>query len=155
MYRTLDLAGLDQSGEQNIHEKLAYATKKFYLEGVTLHSDEFTSAERTLSRSCSSSGDASTLINRDHSPTTNGEKEGNNLVLCGKLSGRHEIAVRLKQCDTIPGPKVYQFNQICISVLRINVCSHSIRLNWTSNWGQPSFSCLPASCTRSTPFSKP
>ena len=101
-----DLAGLDQTSPgDGIKEKSAYTTKKFCLEGVSLYSDEFASSEKTLSRSCSSSGDPPG--SDDSFQEKNQDKENNNnVILCGKLSGRHEVVVRCKQCDTISGPKV-------------------------------------------------
>jgi len=100
-----DLAGLDQLPQGDIKEKSAYATKKFCLEGVTLYADEFASSEKTLSRSCSTDPSLSddTL---DEKCAPNKGKENDDIILCGKLSGRHEVVVRFKQCDTISGPKI-------------------------------------------------
>ena len=108
------MAGLDQSipqGDQVVNEKSAYATKKFRLEGVSIYSDEFASNEKTQSRSCyssesaSSSSDSFLEANRN-SKILEQQKDFDSLILCGKLSGRHEIAMRYKQCDTLSGPKV-------------------------------------------------
>jgi len=49
-----DLAGLEtEPADPNVaaSERSAYATKKFSLEGVALHTDEFSAADRTLCRS--------------------------------------------------------------------------------------------------------
>ncbi len=108
------MAGLDQSipqSDQTVNEKSAYATKKFRLEGVSIYSDEFASNEKTQSRSCYSSGSASSssdsFLEANHtSKILEQQKASDSLILCGKLSGRHEIAMRYKQCDTLPGPKV-------------------------------------------------
>ena len=103
---------MDQSGgDHALNEKSSYATKKFCLEGISLYSDEFISAEKPFWRSCSSSSDTPTLETKleDSSDQKNMPKGNKNLVLCGKLSGRHEVAVRFKQCDTISGPKVCSF----------------------------------------------
>lgn len=86
-------------------EKSAYATKKFCLEGVTLYADEFASSEKTLSRSCSTDPSVSD-DNFEDNHTPNKGKEIDDIILCGKLSGRHEVVVRFKQCDSISGPKV-------------------------------------------------
>ena len=109
-----DLAGLDPSagaGDANVNERSAYSTKKFSLEGVTVYSDEFAVADKTMSRSSSpSSGDGSSSVSDSLPPDGSChkklEKGFTNLVLCGKLSGRHEASVRLKQCETLAGPKV-------------------------------------------------
>ncbi len=107
------MAGLDQSiskGEQIVNEKSAYATKKFRLEGVSIYSDEFAANEKTQSRSYCSSESASNSDSFSESKQSNKSQEqikvSDTTILCGKLSGRHEIAVRYKQCDTLPGPKV-------------------------------------------------
>jgi len=89
----------------DIKEKSAYATKKFCLEGVTLYADEFASTEKTLSRSCSTDPSLSDDA-LDENYTPNKRKDSDDMILCGKLSGRHEVVVRFKQCDTISGPKV-------------------------------------------------
>ncbi len=109
-----DMAGLDQSiskGDQIVNEKSAYATKKFRMEGVSIYSDEFAANEKTQSRSyCCSSESASNSDSFSESNQSSKSKEQikvtDTTILCGKLSGRHEIAVRYKQCDTLPGPKV-------------------------------------------------
>lgn len=108
------MAGLDQSipkGEQIVNEKSAYATKKFRLEGVSIYSDEFAANEKTQSRSFCNSESASSSDSFSESNKNNKSQEqikiSDTPILCGKLSGRHEIAVRYKQCDTLPGPKVW------------------------------------------------
>ena len=113
-----DMAGQDQSipqGDQIINEKSAYATKKFRLEGVSMYTDEFPSVDKTQSRSCySSSSESATsdgILNTNLEKNLVEPKVTDGLILCAKLSGRHEIAVRFKQCDTLAGPKViYNLN---------------------------------------------
>ena len=78
------------------------------MEGVTLYFDEFPSTEKTESRSCTSSAGESLLssgtsLDRSNSP----ESPLDGLIMCGKLTGRHEITIRLKQSDTLSGPKVH------------------------------------------------
>ncbi len=106
-----DMAGLNEGnsqGDQGMNEKSAYATKKFALEGVTLFSDEFASNEKTQSRSCSSVSE-SYLAGSGQSLERQNSLGLDSLVLCGKLTGRHEVTIRIKQCDTLPGPKVDYF----------------------------------------------
>lgn len=107
------MAGLDQSvpqGDQIVNEKSAYATKKFRLEGVSIYSDEFASHEKTQSRSyCSSSSESmssSTSSVDESRDKVIDPKTSSSVILCGKLSGRHEIAMRYKQSDSLAGPKV-------------------------------------------------
>lgn len=109
-----DMAGQDQSvsqGDQVVNEKSAYATKKFRLEGVAIYSDEFSSNEKTQSRSyCSLSESASSSTSSiDATDKISEQKASCSLILCGKLSGRHEVAMRYKQCDNLAGPKVRLF----------------------------------------------
>lgn len=107
------MAGLDQSipqGDRVVNEKSAYATKKFRLEGVAIYSDEFSANEKTQARSyCSSSESVSSSSSSSMDASCDKvleQKSSSGLILCGKLSGRHEVAMRYKQCDTLTGPKV-------------------------------------------------
>lgn len=105
------MAGQDQNvpnGHQIVNEKSAYATKKFRLEGVSIYSDEFAANQKTQSRSCSTDNSSSSgsFPESDYDIKTPDQKFSDNLILCGKLSGRHEIAIRYKQCENLLGPKV-------------------------------------------------
>ncbi|XP_045024451.1 autophagy-related protein 2 homolog A isoform X1 [Daphnia magna] len=106
-----DMAGQDQNvpnGHQIVNEKSAYATKKFRLEGVSIYSDEFAANQKTQSRSCSTDNSSSSgsFPESDYDIKTPDQKFSDNLILCGKLSGRHEIAIRYKQCENLLGPKM-------------------------------------------------
>lgn len=73
------------------------------VQGVSLYSDEFPSLVKTPSQSRYFPGDVSEF----HSDNDKKKEEKvDNLVIFGKLSGRHEITIRFKQCDSIIGPKV-------------------------------------------------
>lgn len=72
-----DEAGLDPSGSLDPDESAkgyiisAFSTKRFYMEGVTFHTDEFPSHARTFSRSLvastCSTPDSKVSINKDPS----------------------------------------------------------------------------------------
>lgn len=76
-----------------------------FLQGVSLYSDEFLSLDKTPSQSRFSPDNVSEY---DDALDTDMKKEerSDSLVIFGKLSGRHEITIRFKQCDSIIGPKV-------------------------------------------------
>ncbi|XP_012255190.2 autophagy-related protein 2 homolog A [Athalia rosae] len=103
----------------------AFATKKFYLEGVTFHTDEFPSRARTFSRSVMTASRGSTPDSKNSdsqfssaqiSPTQNMQTPPernmiNNLsesdpIMFGKLAGRQEVRLKIKQGDGVLGPKV-------------------------------------------------
>ncbi|KAE8748880.1 hypothetical protein FOCC_FOCC004474 [Frankliniella occidentalis] len=104
----------------------AFTTKKFCLEGVTIYTDEFPSQARTFSRSVMSMSTGSTPDSK-HSDTAFATAPASpsqsfagglssstapNLslepdpILFGKLSGRHELRIKLKQGEGVVGPKV-------------------------------------------------
>ncbi|XP_046401930.1 autophagy-related protein 2 homolog B isoform X2 [Ischnura elegans] len=124
-----DEAGLDTEGppepsdpsqqQQKIFEVAAFTSKKFCMEGVTLFTDEFPFHARTFSRSLmSTSGSGSTLESKnseDVSPVTPSEEgvpKASNLtttpypVVFAQLHGRQEFRVKMKQNESIQGPKV-------------------------------------------------
>ncbi|XP_011643358.1 autophagy-related protein 2 homolog B [Pogonomyrmex barbatus] len=103
----------------------AFSTKRFYMEGVTFHTDEFPSRARTFSRSmlastCStpdSKNSDSLFISAQMSPTQSilhTPPEGNavnnsnesNPIMFAKLAGRQEVRLKMKQGEGISGPKV-------------------------------------------------
>ncbi|KAF7991887.1 hypothetical protein HCN44_010688 [Aphidius gifuensis] len=103
----------------------AFTTKKFYLEGVTFNTDEFPSRARTFSRSVmtmSRSSSTPDLKNNDNNQSSSspsspgdGNNKSNNIfnnifqsnpIICGKLTGRQELRLKLKQGEGILGPKV-------------------------------------------------
>ncbi|XP_014205961.1 autophagy-related protein 2 homolog B [Copidosoma floridanum] len=103
----------------------AFSTKRFYLEGVTFHLDEFPSQCRTTSRRISDSRESSPDSNDSDghyssaqiSPTQNMQipprrstyietDDKFNPIMCAKLSGSQEIRLRLKQDSSIAGSKV-------------------------------------------------
>ncbi|XP_029036559.2 autophagy-related protein 2 homolog B [Osmia bicornis bicornis] len=103
----------------------AFATKRFYLEGVTFHTDEFPSRARTFSRSIITTSRGSTPDSKNSdgqfssaqiSPNQNMQTppDGNfinNLseskpIIFAKLAGRQEIRLKLKQGEGVSGPKV-------------------------------------------------
>ncbi|XP_011303463.1 autophagy-related protein 2 homolog B [Fopius arisanus] len=95
----------------------AFTTKRFYLEGVTFHIDEFPSRARTFSRSVMTTSRCSTPDNFSSaqiSPSMHTPPEKsliNNLspsspIICAKLTGRQEIRLKLKQGEGVSGPKV-------------------------------------------------
>ncbi|XP_025831922.1 autophagy-related protein 2 homolog B isoform X2 [Agrilus planipennis] len=100
----------------------SFTIKNFYLEGVTLSTVEYPSKARTFSRSVvqqsqifEDSGNSDPLeavLNDNHADTKDKNSSasvGNDerhVILFGKLSGRQEIKVRLKQSESINGPKV-------------------------------------------------
>lgn len=103
------MAGLLPNGQQIVNEKSAYTTKKLRLEGVSIYSDEFAADHKMQSRSCSpsdSSSSSSSFPETEFDGKTLEQKATDSLILCGELNGRHEIAIRYKQCETLPGPKV-------------------------------------------------
>ncbi|KAI4495649.1 hypothetical protein M0802_008484 [Mischocyttarus mexicanus] len=127
-----DEAGLDpshssidpgQSGKGYVVS--AFSTKRFYLEGVTLHTDEFPSRSRTISRSIMTMSRCSTpdskisdgqFFSAQISPTQSMQNYPdrsliNNLseshpILFAKFSGRQEFRLKMKQGEGVSGPKV-------------------------------------------------
>lgn len=116
---------LDPSQSTKGYVVSAFTTKRFYLEGVTFHTDEFPSRARTFSRSIitSSRGSTPESKNSDYhfssvqvSSTQNIQTspEGNiinnlsesNPIMFAKLAGRQEIRLKLKQGEGVSGPKV-------------------------------------------------
>lgn len=148
------MAGLEQSnlqGDQIVNEKSAYATKKFRLEGVTIYSDEFPADEKTQSRSSCSSSESLSSSNSSSEPNLDSEKKTpTSVILCGKLSGRHEIAMRYKQSENLPGPKV---RFLSFSSARF-LTSFFIRWNSMSLWDQPCSFCPLVSSIHSVLFFK-
>lgn len=86
-----DEAGVEapQDMRQDFHLP-AFSTKKLYLEGITLYSDEFPVNVKNTSEN-ENSDDIQ-------------ESESNNILL-GRLAGRQEITMKFKQ-EGIVGPKV-------------------------------------------------
>ncbi|KYM93249.1 Autophagy-related protein 2 like protein A [Atta colombica] len=127
-----DEAGLDPSNtslDPNESAKgyiiSAFSTKRFYMEGVTFHTDEFPSHARTFSKSmlastCStpdSKNSDSLFTSAQMSPTQsilhtppdgNGVNNSNesNPIMFAKLAGRQEVRLKMKQGEGISGPKV-------------------------------------------------
>nr|XP_050867799.1 autophagy-related protein 2 homolog A isoform X1 [Vespula vulgaris] len=127
-----DEAGLDpshtsidpnQSGKGYVVS--AFTTKRFYLEGVTLHTDEFPSRARTFSRSIMTMSRGSTPDSKNSdgqfssaqiSPTQSMQNYPdkniiNNLseshpILFAKFAGRQEFRLKIKQGEGVLGPKV-------------------------------------------------
>ncbi|KAI5741739.1 hypothetical protein M8J76_016678 [Diaphorina citri] len=87
----------------------AFAIKKFHLDGVSLSTDEFPTSARTVSRSLMLS---TSLEGQDESGSSSPSKDypedrrTYEPVLFGKLVGRQELRVKVKQSEGIPGPKV-------------------------------------------------
>ncbi|KAH0569025.1 autophagy-related protein 2 homolog B [Cotesia glomerata] len=104
----------------------AFTTKRFYLEGVTFHTDEFPSRARTFSRSVMTTSRGSTPDSKNsdgqfssaqisptqHNIPTPPERNlintlsQSNPIMCAKITGRQEIRLKLKQGEGILGPKV-------------------------------------------------
>ncbi|XP_012057436.1 PREDICTED: autophagy-related protein 2 homolog B [Atta cephalotes] len=129
-----DEAGLDPSNtslDPNESAKgyiiSAFSTKRFYMEGVTFHTDEFPSHARTFSKSmlastCSTpdskvKNSDSLFTSAQMSPTQsilhtppdgNGVNNSNesNPIMFAKLAGRQEVRLKMKQGEGISGPKV-------------------------------------------------
>ncbi|XP_011706773.1 PREDICTED: autophagy-related protein 2 homolog B isoform X4 [Wasmannia auropunctata] len=128
-----DEAGLDPSNTSLDPDESAkayiisaFSTKRFYMEGVTFHTDEFPSRARTFSRSmlastCSTpdskQNSDSLFISAQMSPTqsilhtppdgnaVNNSNESSPIVFA-KLAGRQEVRLKMKQGEGISGPKV-------------------------------------------------
>ncbi|XP_070517195.1 autophagy-related protein 2 homolog B isoform X2 [Cardiocondyla obscurior] len=117
-----DEAGLDPSNTSLDPEESAkgyiisaFSTKRFYMEGVTFHTDEFPSRARTFSRSmlastCSTpdskmSPTQSLLHTPPEGNAVNNSNESNPIMV-GKLAGRQEVRLKMKQGEGISGPKV-------------------------------------------------
>lgn len=90
-----DEAGVEapQDVKQDFHLP-AFSTKKLYLEGITLYSDEFPINNQKNTSENENSDDKSS--EQDY--------ETNN-ILIGRLAGRQEITMKFKQ-EGIAGPKV-------------------------------------------------
>nr|XP_012226127.1 PREDICTED: autophagy-related protein 2 homolog B isoform X1 [Linepithema humile] len=126
-----DEAGLDPSNTSLDPESAkgyivsAFSTKRFYMEGVTFHTDEFPSRARTFSRNvvastCStpdSKNSDSLFTSAQMSPTQSTlhtPLEGNaanspnesNPIMFAKLAGRQEVRLKMKQGEGVSGPKV-------------------------------------------------
>ncbi|XP_043525615.1 autophagy-related protein 2 homolog B isoform X2 [Frieseomelitta varia] len=120
-------ASLDPSQSTKGYIVSAFTTKRFYLEGVTFHTDEFPSRARTFSRSIITISRGSTPDSKNSdghfssaqiSPTqyanVQTSPEGNiinslnesNPIMFAKLAGRQEIRLKLKQGESVSGPKV-------------------------------------------------
>ncbi|XP_008558251.1 autophagy-related protein 2 homolog B [Microplitis demolitor] len=104
----------------------AFTTKRFYLEGVTFHTDEFPSRARTFSRSVMTTSRGSTPDSKNSdghfssaqiSPTQHNiptppdrnlinTLSQSNPIMCAKITGRQEIRLKIKQGEGILGPKV-------------------------------------------------
>ncbi|XP_076166580.1 autophagy-related 2 isoform X3 [Ptiloglossa arizonensis] len=116
---------LDPSQSTKGYVVSAFTTKRFYLEGVTFHTDEFPSRTKTFSNSIITLSTCSTpdFKNSDgqfssaqmspiqHLQTPqNGNIINNlsrsNLIMFAKLAGRQEIRLKLKQGESVSGPKV-------------------------------------------------
>ncbi|CAL7949589.1 unnamed protein product [Xylocopa violacea] len=116
---------LDPSQPTKGYVVSAFTTKRFYLEGVTFHIDEFPSRARTFSRSIITTSRGSTPDSKNSdgqfssaqiSPNQNTQTplEGNiinnlsesNPIMFAKLAGRQEIRLKLKQGEGVSGPKV-------------------------------------------------
>lgn len=122
-----DEAGSDPSNvnlDPNLQSKgyviPAFMTKKFYLEGVTIFTDEFPSTARTSSRSRCSTPDSknsdaqysSPQLSPNQSLDAGGECDAHNLptsakspIIIAKISGRQELRLKVKQGEVL-GPKV-------------------------------------------------
>ncbi|XP_011343662.1 autophagy-related protein 2 homolog B isoform X2 [Ooceraea biroi] len=126
-----DEAGLDPSNTSLDPDETAkgyvisaFSTKRFYMEGVTFHTDEFPSHARTFSRSlvastCStpdSKNSDSLFTSAQMSPTQSmlhTPPEGNvnnsnesNPIMFAKLAGTQEMKLKMKQGEGVSGPKV-------------------------------------------------
>ncbi|XP_011503827.1 PREDICTED: autophagy-related protein 2 homolog A [Ceratosolen solmsi marchali] len=118
-------ATLDPNQSSKGYVVSAFSTKRFYLEGVTFHTDEFPSQARTFSKSVItmsrgstpesknsdgqfSSAQISPIQNMQIPPDTNiiNNLSESNPIVFGKLSGRQEIRLKLKQGEGVAGPKV-------------------------------------------------
>nr|CAD7433698.1 unnamed protein product [Timema monikensis] len=101
-----------------MYQVAAFTTKKFYLKGITLYTDEFPSKARTFSRSVMTMSSSSTPDSKnsdnfntapvtpsDPLPHSNLSTEANP-ILFGKLNGCQEVRLRLKQSEVVVGPKV-------------------------------------------------
>ncbi|KAK0093179.1 hypothetical protein PV326_014144 [Microctonus aethiopoides] len=105
----------------------AFTTKRFYLEGVSFHIDEFPSRARTFSRSVMTTSRGSTPDSKNSDgqfssaqispsqttiPTTPPERNimntlsQSNPIMCAKLTGRQELRLKIKQGEGVLGPKV-------------------------------------------------
>lgn len=104
----------------------AFTTKKFCLEGVTIYTDEFPSQARTFSRSVMSMSTGSTPDSKNSdtafatAPASPSQSVAGGLsgsaapnlslepdpILFGKLAGRHELRIKIKQGEGVTGPKV-------------------------------------------------
>ncbi|XP_053986087.1 autophagy-related protein 2 homolog B isoform X1 [Hylaeus volcanicus] len=116
---------LDPSQSTKGYVVSAFTTKRFYLEGVTFHTDEFPSSARTFSRSIITTSRGSTPDSKNSdgqfssaqmSPNQNTQTppdaniinnlSGSNPIMFAKLAGRQEIRLKLKQGEGVSGPKV-------------------------------------------------
>ncbi|XP_017890148.1 autophagy-related protein 2 homolog B isoform X2 [Ceratina calcarata] len=116
---------LDPSQSTKGYVVSAFTTKRFCLEGVTFHTDEFPSRARTFSRSIITTSRGSTPDSKNSdgqfssaqiSPNQNTQTPPerniiNNLsesnpIMFAKLAGRQEIRLKLKQGEGVSGPKV-------------------------------------------------
>uniref|UniRef100_T1JN27 Autophagy-related protein 2 n=1 Tax=Strigamia maritima TaxID=126957 RepID=T1JN27_STRMM len=134
---------VNKNCQKNIYENPAFHNKKFYVEGFSFYTDEFPTHARTYARSVSSNDSVdsrksidlfatapvspdlppqhsefenSTDMDDFSNPTSNVAAVGPNPVLAGKFLGRQEICLKLKQVDSVPGPKV-------ATELSLNLCT--------------------------------
>uniref|UniRef100_A0A8D8U0S0 Autophagy-related protein 2 n=3 Tax=Cacopsylla melanoneura TaxID=428564 RepID=A0A8D8U0S0_9HEMI len=106
--------GGDSTPTSPIGGEAAFAIKKFHLDGVSLYTDEFPTSARTMSRPLlmSLSQEAQQDEARPGSspskdfPSPDENKKPFEPVLFGKLVGRQELRVKVKQSEVVPGPKV-------------------------------------------------
>ncbi|RZF47432.1 hypothetical protein LSTR_LSTR007359 [Laodelphax striatellus] len=89
---------------ERVLQNSAFSASKFHCEGVTIYTDEFPADSRTMSRS---------LIKPNEDEMTGSQNDPKSLknepinpVLFGKLNGRQEVRIKLKQGENIQGPKV-------------------------------------------------
>nr|XP_018917848.1 PREDICTED: autophagy-related protein 2 homolog B isoform X1 [Bemisia tabaci] len=127
--RIKHLGYMDQAGSEpemppsseSLHQSApAFSVKKFCLEGVSLYTDEFPASARTVSRSLISESPFSNKMAASfmesetstyesaHSEDVSSKESAYvpNPILVGKLTGRQEVRLKLKQGEMVLEPKV-------------------------------------------------
>ncbi|KAK6635316.1 hypothetical protein RUM44_000567 [Polyplax serrata] len=111
-----DEATAEELNAKTEHQHTAFSTKKIYLEGVTLHSDELSIESMTDSTV------GFTTENEEMKAQNTLESEKiTGCILIGKFAGRQEVTMKFKQ-DGMDGPKVDI--QISLGALNIFLSPH-------------------------------
>ncbi|XP_074651009.1 autophagy-related protein 2 homolog B-like [Tubulanus polymorphus] len=109
-------SSVDQAStnSRSIYEPAAVQHKNFHLMGVTFYCDQFPESHRTFSKTSSSSSSQSPtklsppVVSQQPalSSSPQAQQKDEDPIKVATLSGRQELKLKLKQKDSLPGPKL-------------------------------------------------